>query len=320
MFIANPIYDAVFKRLMENERVAKFFISTLLDETIEDIVVCPQERTIHRSDITNTTGTVATEATEEEMRGRENRILERIGISVLRYDFIATIKNPSGEYKKVLIEIQKAKDIIDLMRFRNYLAEQYKAEDEIEIDGIKRKTVLPIVTIYLLGFKLTEVDAIAFKVKREYWDLINQTKIEAKSQFVEGLTHDSYIVQIPRIVGKTRSKLERLLSLFEQNYFIDEHKIVKSYNNPVDEDGIREMLSILEHAGADPEQRKIIEDEQELYRVLEVMANKQEYEVSIKLKNKEIEENRKEIEEKDKVIEEKDKMIEELKRLLNEKK
>jgi hypothetical protein len=28
MIIANPIYDVVFKRMMENERVAKFFIGT----------------------------------------------------------------------------------------------------------------------------------------------------------------------------------------------------------------------------------------------------------------------------------------------------
>ncbi len=28
MVIANPIYDVVFKRMMENERVAKFFIGT----------------------------------------------------------------------------------------------------------------------------------------------------------------------------------------------------------------------------------------------------------------------------------------------------
>jgi hypothetical protein len=33
MIIANPIYDVVFKRLMENEWMAKFFIGTLLDQT-----------------------------------------------------------------------------------------------------------------------------------------------------------------------------------------------------------------------------------------------------------------------------------------------
>jgi|GEM_PF-4784364 len=29
MVIANPIYDVVFKRVLENEQVAKFFISSM---------------------------------------------------------------------------------------------------------------------------------------------------------------------------------------------------------------------------------------------------------------------------------------------------
>jgi hypothetical protein len=45
MIIANPIYDVVFKKMMENERVAKFFIGTLLNQTIETIEVKPQEYT-----------------------------------------------------------------------------------------------------------------------------------------------------------------------------------------------------------------------------------------------------------------------------------
>jgi hypothetical protein len=35
MVIANPIYDVVFKRMMENDKVAKFFIGTLLEQTVE---------------------------------------------------------------------------------------------------------------------------------------------------------------------------------------------------------------------------------------------------------------------------------------------
>ena len=37
MIIANPIYDVVFKFLMEDERIAKFFIGTLLNEVVEDV-------------------------------------------------------------------------------------------------------------------------------------------------------------------------------------------------------------------------------------------------------------------------------------------
>ncbi|MBL7977036.1 MAG: hypothetical protein JNN12_01755, partial [Bacteroidetes Order II. Incertae sedis bacterium] len=45
MIIANPIYDVVFKRLMENDKVVKFFIGTLLEQTIERVEVKPQEFT-----------------------------------------------------------------------------------------------------------------------------------------------------------------------------------------------------------------------------------------------------------------------------------
>ena len=45
MIIANPIYDLTFKRLMESERVAKFFIGTLLGQTIETVPPAPQEFT-----------------------------------------------------------------------------------------------------------------------------------------------------------------------------------------------------------------------------------------------------------------------------------
>jgi len=89
--------------MMKNERVAKFFIGTLLEQTIETVEVKPQEFTF--SD-------------------------ELAGLTVFRLDFIATIKMETGELKKVLIEIQKAKNQIDLMRFRNYLAEKYKKEDK----------------------------------------------------------------------------------------------------------------------------------------------------------------------------------------------
>lgn len=45
MVIANPIYEVVFKKMMGNDKVAKFFIGTLLEQTIETVEVKPQEFT-----------------------------------------------------------------------------------------------------------------------------------------------------------------------------------------------------------------------------------------------------------------------------------
>lgn len=264
MVIANPIYDVVFKRMMENEKVAKFFIGTLLEETIETIEVKPQEFTY-----TN----------------------ELIGIAVFRLDFIATIKTKSGDLKKVLIEIQKAKNQIDLMRFRNYLAEQYKKEDELNGE----KIILPITTIYILGFKLPEITTACTKVERNYKDLVNNLRIESKSDFIEKLTHDSYIVQVERITGRYQTKLDKLLSLFEQANFTDERKIVKDFTHEIDNEDIKILADILHYSGTDKVERKKLETEQEAWRSIDAMT--ENLREKVLKQNSEIESLKKELEE-----------------------
>ena len=277
MVIANPIYDVVFKRMMENERVAKFFIGTLLEQTIETIVVKPQEFTYTD---------------------------ELAGLAVFRLDFLVTIKTESGEYKKILIEIQKAKNQIDVMRFRNYLAEQYKKEDTIN----EEKIVLPITTIYILGFKLTEILTPCIKVERNYKDLINNTTLEIKSDFVEKLTHDSYVVQVDRITDRYFTKLDKLLSVFEQTNFVDDKKIIKEFNHTADLEELKIMTDILHHSGTNPEEKKKIETEQEAWRTVNAMFEDKEKKYL------------KALNEKDKALNDKDQIIANLMRKLDEKK
>lgn len=276
MIIANPIYDVVFKKMMENERVAKFFISTLLEQTIENIEVKPQEFTYND---------------------------ELVGLAVFRLDFIATIKTDRGELKKVLIEIQKAKNQIDLMRFRNYLAEQYKKEDLIGSE----KIVLPITTVYILGFKLPEVNTPCIKVERNYKDLINRKTIDVKSDFIEKLTHESFVVQVDRITDRYQTRLDKLLSIFEQKNFIDDRKITKEYNFQTDIEELKLITEILHYTGTNPSERKLIEDEQEAWRTVDAMFenDRKAYEKALAekdLENKnlkaELEELRKKLKEK----------------------
>ncbi len=291
MVIANPIYDVVFKRMMENEKVVKFFIGTLLDQTIETVELKPQEFTYSDG---------------------------LVGIAVFRLDFIATIKTESGEYKKVLIEIQKAKNQIDLMRFRNYLAEQYKKEDTINDE----KVALPITTIYILGFKLPEILTSCIKVERKYRDLINKVTLETKSDFVEKLTHDSYVVQVERITDRYSTKLDKLLSVFEQTNFVDDYKIIKEFNHTADLEEVKIMTDILHHSGTDPKEKKKIETEQEAWRSINALFSDKEKKFLKELneKSQEIKEKNQEINEKDQEINEKDQEIAELKRMLDEQK
>jgi hypothetical protein len=276
MVIANPIYDVVFKRMMENDRVAKFFLSTLLDTAIDAIVVKPQEFTY-----TN----------------------QLAGLAVFRLDFIATIKTETGELKKVLIEIQKANNRIDLMRFRNYLAEQYKMVDTVS----NEKLILPITTIYILGFTLPDIETPCIKVEKNYRDLVNNVIIEKKSDFVEKLTHDSYIVQVERITDRYQTRLDKLLSIFEQRHFTDETKVVKEFKHQLDNEDVEHTTAILHFAGTNPEERKKIEIEQEAWRTVNAMFEDKEKELLQALQDKD-----KALGEKDKALADKDKALAEM--------
>lgn len=242
---------------------------------------------------------------------------ELVGLAVFRLDFIATIKTETGEFKKVLIEIQKARNQIDLMRFRRYLGEQYKKEDKVN----HANTALPITTIYILGFILPEIDTACIKVERNYKDLINKIVIEQKSDFVETLTHDSFIVQVDRITNRYQTRLDKLLSVFEQRHFADDMKITKQFSHPTDTEDLKILTDILHYSGTDPEERKQIEIEQEAWRTVNAMFENKEKELLevIGKKDKVIDEKEKELNEKDKALEEMAKQLEELRKKLDEK-
>jgi hypothetical protein len=301
MIIANPIYDTVFKRLMENERLSRFFIGTLLEQNIVSLVMNPQEYTYR----------VDPEA-ESVQPEKQEQVSERevIGYSIFRVDFIATILTESGEHRKILIEVQKAWDKHDLLRFRNYLAGQYRKVDTV--NGVQ--VALPITTIYVLDFKLPEVESACVKVEREYQDMISRKPIAAKSPFIEKLTHDSYVVQVRRIASdRYQTRLDKLLSVFEQANFVGDTEMLKIYNHHSDDENVKEMTEmteLLHHMGSDPEERRQLEIEQEAIRTLNALFGKQ---------NRIIEEQDRALGEKDRALEEKDRVIEEDKKIIGEK-
>ncbi|MDR0711279.1 MAG: hypothetical protein LBF67_02895 [Prevotellaceae bacterium] len=237
ILIANPIYDTVFKRMMENDRVARFFIGTLLREEVAAVSLMPQEYTYY---------------SEQEK------------FTVFRLDFMAIVVTSTGAQKKVLIEIQKAKVEIDLMRFRRYLGAQYNKSDMV--NGVQ--TVLPI-TIYILGFKLPEVRTACVRIGREYWDMLTDTPITERSPFIERLTHDCYVVQVDRITERYRTRLDKLLSIFEQHNFVDADEAVKQYMHDPDDEDVRMITDILHYVGTDPVERKELDKEIEYRRTMD---------------------------------------------------
>ncbi len=313
MLIANPIYDVVFKRLMDNEKVAKFFIGTFLEQDVDLLDLKPQEYTYEGLlDIKD----------EAELEKKKEVIEQRLGIRIFRMDFVATVKTKTGEHKKILIEVQKAQDLEDVMRFRRYLAEHYKREDKTG-DG-ENKTPLPITTIYILGFMLPEILTPCIKVERQYKDLINSTILNTKSDFVEKLTHDSYVVQVNRIGDRYQTRLDKLLSVFEQRYFVEEGTIVKQYKHEADSEELQLITQILNYVGTHPDERKKIADEEEAWRTInaymqDLKRKAEKFEKELAVKDKVLQETQKELEENTKVLEETQRVLEENAKALSEK-
>jgi hypothetical protein len=102
------------------------------------------------------------------------------------------------------------------MRFRKYLATQYASkENTFETNG--RSTAMPILSIYFLGHSLEHTKLPLIRVVRQYQDGAGNVLPDAKETFIESLTHDSFIVQIPHLKERRKNDIESLLGIFDQS-------------------------------------------------------------------------------------------------------
>lgn len=275
-FIANPIYDSVFKYMMEDDKVAKLLLSALLKKEIVELQMQPQE---HSS-------------------AQEGRI------SLLRMDFSAKIRENDGSEHLVLIELQKTWLATETLRFRQYLGTQYLSKNNMRIDT-DGTFGLPIISIYILGHKLGDLKEPVVYVRRHYLDYDDQV-IDQKDPFIESLTHDSIIVQIPYLKGRTRNHLERLLNVFDQDYCMRDNDHLLEIDEDLFTNDEYPILNRLLRAGIAPNVRRSMEIEDE---ILSEIENR---DTVIMRKNLEIEQ-------KDQEIEQKDQEIEQSKQALNKK-
>jgi hypothetical protein len=280
MRIANPIYDAVFKYLMDDNRIAKKLLSLIIGIKIKSIKLTPKEF--------------------------EDKI-ENKSWTIFRIDFAAEIILENGSIQKVIIEVQKAKFASDIMRFRRYLGSQYRDKNNIYTDQRGKNKAMPIVSIYILGQPLGDISAPIIKVGRFYQDLTKNTKINTKNEFIEALTHDSFIIQVPLLNKKGRTKLERVLSVFE-NKEAYQHFVNIDENNYPEE--YADIIRRLTKAAAEPDvmdkmdiEDELIEEFEEIERELEKTA------ILLEEKELQLKEKRNMIQKKELQIEEKVKLL-----------
>lgn len=292
--IANPIYDVVFKYLMRDEKVAKLLLSAIIGKEVVSI----------------------------EFRPTEHHFPFREVLAVLRMDFSARIEDADGNQELVILELQKAKMASDIMRFRRYLGEQYSNKENVVREAATEypnRKALPILSIYFLGHTLAHVKAPVVRVNCAYIDAATGEQIHEKEEFIESLTHDSIIIQIPYLKGRRRNELEQLLALFDQSAATyDPHFLT------VDEDQLperyRPLLRRLQKAVADPVVRETMDAEDDIIEEIKdyqrLVSSK---EGIIRVKEQLIEEKEKLIGEKEKTIEEKEKLIGEKEKTIEEK-
>ena len=187
--VANPIYDAVFKYLMEDNRVAKTVLSALLKREVAEV----------------------------EMRKHEYTNGTRDKISMFRIDFGAKVRQDDGSLKLVLIELQKTWLETETLRFRQYLGTQYANPDNILKDSNPNGYGIPMITVYRLGHRVGDIEEPVLYVKHKSYnyDGVEVTK-GIPDPFVESLVHDSIIVQIPLLHGRVNNRLVEVLSVFDQ--------------------------------------------------------------------------------------------------------
>jgi hypothetical protein len=244
MKIANPIYDAVFKYLMTDIDIAKDLLSAILKVDIVSLEIQPQELPINISS----------------------------GISVMRIDFKAKIRLASGDFKIILIEIQKAKRHYNILRFRRYIGKNYReTEQVVQENGDIEEVNLPITTIYFLGYKLDHIEFPVLKVGRIYQNAVTGETIDVKEDFVEQLSHDMYAIQIPRLKMDVQTELEKMLDVFSQDKYKTNESHVLEYTGDTKNPKIARMLKRLNSVFLDEETLRAIEAEEEIEGEIELL-------------------------------------------------
>jgi hypothetical protein len=283
--------------------VAKLLVSSIIGEDVVSLESKPQEHT------------------REKDKAKEKG--EISNLTVYRLDFSAKIKLSDGQYKVIVIEMQKADLPTDIMRFRRYLGEQY-IDSENRISDNEEIEAMQIYSIYFLGKELGIYDTPVLSISPEVKDVSTGEIVGDSSKFIDGLNHKSWIVQISCLKERRRNELEQLLSVFDQSNRTSDNHILNVSEEDFPEK-FRPIIRRLKGAASDSIVKKQMKEEDEIFKYLRdaarIEANKllKEKDKTIEEKNKTIAESKKSLAEKDKSLAEKDNALAEKDNALAEK-
>ena len=308
MLIANPIYDTIFKFLMDDNESAKIILSTLLNVDIEELTA---------------TTTIQSYLGEDE---------KNWGFGKLSHlDYAAQVLKPDGSKENILIELQKADLPSDFYRFRLYITEKFKkSHSTIKKENTTFHTPIKFIPIFILNFEIeNEICDLVIQTNKMVKGVLKDTILQNPVSFLDDLMYDLTIVQIPHITNIDVEKIKddahklelyKLFKLFDQNAKTqnDEYKLEIKEKIPSKYTRLVKRLQH-EHLNSFEIKNQLIEEDTRILDIKNMLNQKIQFQKTIEEKEKTIEENTKTIEEKEKTIEEKEKTIEKIEKNIEEK-
>ena len=247
MLILNPLYDWSFKYLLDNNDLAKKFLSVVLKTNI----------------------------THLETRNTELPLLKEGNPFLSRFDFKAIIQDEK-ETQEVLIEIQKYKHPNPIIRFRTYLAENYmKQETYKDLQGLTVTESLPIIAIYILGYCPEEFNVPYIFVKNKIYDGVDDSELNIESYTVKQLSHTIvFLITTPPSDYKWRgSRQEALIRLFRQKLPKEEPNTTYNLEEEPQDDVAKEIVKYLHQGTKDEKIVKQLKAEEEYIEAIGDLEN-----------------------------------------------
>ena len=228
IIIPNPIYDVVFRYLMEDPDSAMIVVSTLINENIINLELEP---------ITHS---------EKKEKSLMTALLDpktKDDLRLFHLDFTATVLLPDGTQELIMIELQKATEPDDIFRFKQYISRNFQKKHEIEVTDIEtlniRKVNRPIrlVPVFILNFRIeNEINDLLIKTKRVKEGFFKNKALQLPNEFIDNLSYNLLVVQLPNLehINETdylddeyKIKLFALLRLFDQKSRVrdNEHRL-----------------------------------------------------------------------------------------------
>jgi len=209
--IPNPLYDVVFKYLMDDIESAKIILSTLINEKITKLKFEPASHTEKIK--------VPSPDSEKEIR-------------LFHLDFTATVELKDGSEELIMIELQKANLASDIFRFKRYIRKNFQKKEEEDFVNPKTKAIekiskpIRLIPIFILNFRIeNEINDLMLKTNRIKTGIFKEKQLQKANEFIDNLTYDLWVVQLPNLHNITKDEYENddyklklylLFNLFDQ--------------------------------------------------------------------------------------------------------